>query len=172
MNHHTVTPAIQKLCQVLDDDLGHLLNDIEFTANISLNSNNSTSISQLAEIINEDFKHFNENLQSNLKIFSENLCKSMANIINELNEDCKNDETKNDLNIKKILLICRFSNSLTNFCPNLKLCFNNLNHQQIAHRQLIAKTSNSNDLLSSPQLNSIIKKKAIADQKVNNLNKT
>ncbi len=174
MNHHTITPAIQKLCQVLDDELGILLNDIEFTANISSNNisttNNSTaSINQIAQIINEDFKHFNEYLQANLTIFSENLCQSITNIIKELNEETVNDQITHTFNIKKILLICRFTNSLTNHCPNLKLCFNDLNRHLITHRQLNSKTSSSNDLLG-PQLSNLIKKKAVSDQKANDLN--
>lgn len=159
LGQHTITPVIQKLCKQLDENMLRLLNDIEFTTNLSLN-NNSIPVNQIAEIINEDFKCFNEYLQANLQIFSDNLYKSLTYLINNL----KSDEN-NDLNIKKILLICRFASALSNFCPNLKMCFSNLNQQYMAQRQLNSKTGSLNDLFS-PQLNNLLKKKILSDQKV------
>ncbi len=149
---HTITPLVQKLCKILDEDLSNLLNDIEYTANLSLSSN-SVHFNQIADIITEDLKCFNEYLQANLKAFNENMHKSLISLIDDLNE-------KNDLNIKKILFVCRFINALTNNCPNLKICFNNINHQTVMQRQLTNKQISSNDLL-----NNLIKKKSISDQK-------
>jgi len=156
-NQHIVTPLVQKLCKILDDDLSNLLNDIEYTANLTLNSN-SVYFNQIADIIAEDLKCFNDYLQTNLRTFNENMHESLISLINDLNE-------KNDINIiKKILFMCRFTNALTNYCPNLKLCFNNINHQSVMQRQMSNKQISSNDLL-----NNLIKKKSIFDQKVNTI---
>ena len=63
------------LCKLLDDELSRLLNDIEFSTNESKNQPNDS-------ILSEDLRHFNEYLLANLQTFSQNLCDSLSNLIN------------------------------------------------------------------------------------------
>lgn len=92
LKQHATTPAIQKLCRFLDEDLNRLLNDIEFSTSMS----NSATLPD-TNILNDDFKYFNEYLQANLELFNDNLCKSLTNLIESLKKE--QDENKNEQNI-------------------------------------------------------------------------
>lgn len=165
---HSSTPAIQKLCKCLEEDLNRLLNDIEISTTGTFLQNNDLNIS----ILNDDFKYFNEYLQDNLHLFSESLFKSFTELIESLNVDNKSSDTTTEfgfsLSIKKILLICRLAHALPYNCPHLKICFNNLNQQLIQQRQQLLSNSKSSENSANSIISSIAKKKAaLQETKVN-----
>lgn len=147
------TPAIQKLCRILEEDLNKLLNDIEVSTSGSYTVASEANIS----ILTNDFKCFNEYLQDNLELFSENLCKSFQELIDSLYGS--NDSSMNSLSTKKILLISRLTHALPYNCPHLKICFNNLNQQLIQQRQQILLSSKQNLESSTNALLSALSKK-------------
>ncbi|CAF0714065.1 unnamed protein product [Brachionus calyciflorus] len=154
---YSSTPAIQKLCRGLEDDLNKLLNDIELSTSGSYTIANESNIT----ILTNDFKCFNEYLQDNLDLFSENLCKSFKELITLLNTDSCIDS----LNIKKILLISRLTHAMPYNCPHLKICFNNLNQQLIQQRQQVLLNSKQNlENSTSALLNALTKKKQILNE--------
>ena len=171
-SQHTITPLVRNLCKNLDEDLSHLLSDIEFTTNAALIKSGSSA--RMSDIISEDFDRFNEYLDVDLKHFCQSLATSLLNLIElqqrELNETLENDLTlisSSEVSrvIKRILLICRFVNAVINLsCPHLKTCFNNVNQQFIQQRrsQLLSKLTDPGE--SAFQLK---KKLPFSEQKVN-----
>jgi len=110
--------------------------------------------------VTEDFDRCNVYLAESLKQFSEALCKSLLEFITSLSSESGAKQE----HIKKILLICRFTNALVNFSsPNLKATFNSVNQQVIKQRksQLDAKLSDSNDIM---QILSAVKKKSMQNE--------
>ncbi len=150
MTAKPITPAIQKLCKTLDDDLSKLLNDIEFTT--STDSNKISSDQQ-----NDDLKIFNEYLQSNLELFCGNLCQSIGDLVKNLRESNMNS-TNSNLSMQKILLICRFVHALPNNSFYIKICFTNLINQQ--NQQLKSKSL----AVENTTLNNLLKKKQILNE--------
>jgi hypothetical protein len=150
MTAKPITPAIQKLCKTLDDDLSKLLNDIEFTT--STDSNKISSEQQ-----NDDLKIFNEYLQSNLELFCGNLCQSIGDLVKNLKESNMNS-TNSNLSMQKILLICRFVHALPNNSLYIKICFTNLINQQ--NQQLKSKSF----AVENTSLNNLLKKKQILNE--------
>ena len=172
-SQHTITPLVRNLCKNLDDDLSHLLSDIEFNSNAALLTK-SVSLARMSDVISEDFDRFNEYLHVDLKQFCQRLSSSLLNLIESqqqvLNETLGHDLTLIsspgvNLIIKRILLICRFVNAVINLsCPHLKACFNNVNQQFIQQRrsQLVSKLADPGE--STFQLK---KKLPFSEQKVN-----
>lgn len=163
INQHNVTPAIKDLCKQLDDELEYLLEDIEHTTKWSVKNR----IPNMKSIITEDFDRCNDYLEQSLKEFSRTVCQSLTGLIETLSGQEGEKER-----IKKILLICRFTNALVNFSsPNLKATFNNVNQQVMKQRkiQLEAKLSDTNDLMQ--MLSAAKKKSMLAEQKVKSLSK-
>lgn len=156
---YSSTPVIQKLCKCIEEELIRILGDIELSTTGSLLSNTEANIS----ILNDDFKYFNEYLQDNLQLFSENLCNSLTQLIDSLNTEepikpiVDNSGFDLDIKIKKILLICRLAHALPYNCPHLKICFNNLNQQFIQQRQQLL--ANSKDSANTNLLLSLLNKK-------------
>ncbi len=155
-NQHNVTPAIKQLCKHLDEGLEYLLEDIENTTKLSIGNR----VPNMKSIVTEDFDRCNVYLAESLKQFSEALCKSLLEFITSLSSESGAKQE----HIKKILLICRFTNALVNFSsPNLKATFNSVNQQVIKQRksQLDAKLSDSNDIM---QILSAVKKKSMQNE--------
>jgi hypothetical protein len=138
------TPSVQKLCKILDEDLRKILNDIEFSTTSNMNNDAQKTNSYLfTSVLNEDLKKFNEYLQDCLQLFGQNLCDSFLDFIqklktNEFKQSRRNrllsesnsnsplNSLDSNLNMKQILLICRFAHSIPSNCPHFKLCYNNL----------------------------------------------
>ena len=170
---HT-TPSIQKLCRQLDDDLAKLLSDIEFSTSTNLSNENSSSsnsesssdLLNIANILNVDLKNFNEYLQESLLLFGNNMCTSLSDLIEKLNTGAtqsnliKEETVENrkfsinqvfdsNLNVKRILLICRLAHAIPFNCSSFKMCFINLN-QQLAQQQRQQQISSQQTATSSP----------------------
>lgn len=160
---HNITPAIKRLCNILDNDLHCLLDDIELATSFT---NKSSSImpfqNMITNVVTEDFDSFYKYLEIHLKSFSNKLTLSLAKIIQDLGLN-----TSDDLRIKKILLVCRFTNAIsTSSSPQLKACFNSISQQFLKQKksQLVAKVSaEPSDLIQI--LSSAKKKSLLAEQK-------
>jgi uncharacterized FlaG/YvyC family protein len=166
LKQHLITPAIQKLCKYLDDDLSKLLNDIEYST--SSEQGKPVTDPKIEAVLNNDIKNFYDYLQTNLESFCENVCKSLSGMVDTLTK--KNKTSNKDLaysidsdwETKKILLICRLAHALPNNCPHFRILFNNIIYQ----RQLQSNKSATPAIDNSP-INSLLKKKQpVADQKV------
>ena len=153
-NQHLITPAIQKLCRGLDESLGRLLSDID-----SITNNVSPSHQS---IVAEDFKRFYEYLQVHLNEFSNNMCASLSSLIADFKAQVASAVSTDSANleIKRILLICRFSHALTVYCPNLKSCYSNIN---FILQQKLSVSNRVSGISIEP--NFLLKKK-FAEQKV------
>ena len=151
-----ITPAVQKLCKNLDDDLSKLLNDIEFSTNTD---SNASKIS--GEQLNDDLKNFNEYLQLNLELFCGNLCKSIGDLVETLKENSRSSFNSNNPNydMQKILLICRFAHALPKNSSYIKICFINLSNQQ-NQQQLKSKAISTENSI----LNNLLKKKQVLNE--------
>ncbi len=106
-----------------------------------------------------------------MKLFSQKLNNSLKEQLNSLEKNIKNDADNNinndpfsNLEIKKILLLCRFAYALPNNCPHFKLCFNNLHNQFLQKRQSTIESSTPTKPFDSAQ--SVKKKLALIEQKV------
>jgi hypothetical protein len=148
--------------------LNRLLNDIELSTSTDSSVISNVIKTNHSNILNEDFKYFSEYLQSNLKLFSQKLNNSLKESIDSLEKKLKDDNNDqdafNNLEIKKILLLCRFAYALPNNCPNFKLCFSNLYNQFLQQRQISVEPNASSKPFDSSQL--VKKKLALIEQKV------
>ena len=167
LKQYGVSPAIQALCKCLDEDLSKLLSDIEFSTNLN-SANVTNSASEYINVLNEDFKLFNEYLQECLASFGAELSSLLKNQIESLKQGYANStSTPKNIHMIKILLLCRLVHALPNFCPNLKISYNNINLQMISQREQLTRkilyghTASLDDSLSSPS-----KKISIKDHKV------
>lgn len=100
---NSINPNVQKLVKKFEDDLAELLNDIEFS-----NDDNDLEVKS-------------QHLRDNLAIFSENLYNSIHELIIGLSKDSK--ESESEININKILFVCRLVHAMAYTCPNLRSCF-------------------------------------------------
>lgn len=164
IDHHSITPAVKQLCKSLDEELSHLLIDIESTTCFINKKKEANSVLQgnMTDVITNDFDRFSEYLETNLKKFCANLRESFIDLIQQL----KNGENTGNLRIKKTLLVCRFITALSNVsCPNIKTCFNNTNQQVVKQRknQLVRMNSEHSDAMQI--LNVARKKNILTEQK-------
>lgn len=97
---NSINPNVQKLVKKFEDDLAELLNDIEFS-----NDDNDLEVKS-------------QHLRDNLAIFSENLYNSIHELIVGLSK-----ESESEININKILFVCRLVHAMAYTCPNLRSCF-------------------------------------------------
>jgi hypothetical protein len=113
----SITPSIQRLCKILDDDLSHLLIDID---SITAKSNDSNI--------------FNDYLKMSLDMFCNKLCDHLNETIKK--QTVNIDNTEPSIVISKILLICRFIFSMPGQCSSLRGCFMNIHNfeQQKDHQ--------------------------------------
>ena len=137
--HYATTPVIEKLCKILDDELSRLLSDIEFSTQDSVTHRQAKAAN--AQLLDQDLKCFSDYMQSYLKLFTQNLNDSLRSLVDDYKfKDISSAKSEtDDLDVKKLLLICRFSYVLPHSCPNLKLCFINLCQQLLQQREQDSK---------------------------------
>jgi len=161
--YQNITPTIRSLSKSLDTDIDLILSDIQSATKFGKIGQGSKKASNasLTSLISDDFDHFNEQLEANLKKFGSDLCTSLQGLVEAL--AASDDENK----IKKILLISRFSNALVNrACPQLRVSFSNVSKQVVSQRksELISRMTETSDVMQI--LNAAKKKSALSETKV------